>query len=83
MDGLNLSSCLLSDHQDNKNKAIYDLYAVFNHSSGYYGDYYSYVKCEENKEWNVLRDNNVGKIDDINNIISKTTYIYWFIVNVK
>ena len=61
-----------------KEKYLYDLFAVANHMGGLHGGhYFAYCKNCKNNEWYEFNDSNVGKIDK-NKIVTENAYVLFY-----
>eukprot|EP01095_Lingulamoeba_sp_RSL-Kostka_P001307 TRINITY_DN11875_c0_g1_i1.p1 TRINITY_DN11875_c0_g1~~TRINITY_DN11875_c0_g1_i1.p1 ORF type:complete len:267 (+),score=108.39 TRINITY_DN11875_c0_g1_i1:207-1007(+) len=58
---------------------IYDLYAVSNHFGGLGGGHYTaYCKNDTTNDWYRFDDSNVSKVNDVNDVISKSAYVLFY-----
>ena len=61
-----------------KEKYLYDLFAVANHMGGLHGGhYFAYCKNCKNNEWYEFNDSNVDKIDK-NKVVTENAYILFY-----
>ena len=74
IEGLDLTKYLPTQ----KEKYIYDLFAVANHVGGLQGGhYYAYCKNSKDGEWYEFNDSHVSKIDK-NKVCSETAYVLFY-----
>jgi len=77
IEGLNLSKWLVND--DEKSRAVYDLYAVSNHFGGMGGGHYTaFAKNLLNNQWYNLDDNSVSRMDDTKQLKSSAAYVLFY-----
>jgi len=61
-----------------KEKYLYDLFAVANHMGGLHGGhYFAYCKNCKNNEWYEFNDSNVDKIDK-NKVVTENAYVLFY-----
>jgi ubiquitin carboxyl-terminal hydrolase 4/11/15 len=76
---LNLND-FLSDERSCANNAIYDLFAISNHTGSIHsGHYTAYARQEINGPWYEFNDENVYQVYHENRIVSKNAYLLVYI----